>query len=68
MDAYRDYVNQFTQRVDYLSSGISGALENMPAAVSEANHRLLDQVDALTDAMDRAQQVLNDAADRMEGR
>ena len=65
MESYRDYVNQFTQRVDYLSNGIMGALDRMPNAVSEANHRLLDQVDALTDAMERAQQGLNDAVNRM---
>ena len=65
LDSYRDYVNQFTQRVDYLSSGIAGSLDRMPAAVKEANDRLLDQVDALTDAVERAQRSLNDAANRM---
>ena len=65
LDAYRDYVNQFTQRVDYLASNISGALDKMPAAVKETNNRLLDQVDALTDAMEQAQHAMNDAADRL---
>ena len=65
MDAYRDYVNQFTQRVDYLASNISGALQNMPSAVSETNNRFLDQVDRLTDAMVQAQRALEDAADRI---
>ena len=68
MDAYRDYVNQFTQRVDYLSSNISGALQQMPEAVTEANNRLLDQVDAMTDALDQAQRSLREAADRLYGR
>ena len=68
LDAYRDYVNQFTQRVDYLASGISGSLERMPAAVTEANNRLLDQVDALTDAVEQAQRGLNDAVDRLYGK
>ena len=65
MDAYRDYVNQFTQRVDYLSDNISGALQAMPAAVSEANNRFLDQVDRMTDAMVQAQRALEVTADRI---
>jgi methyl-accepting chemotaxis protein len=65
MDAYRDYVNQFTQRVDYLASNISSALQGLPCAVSDVNNRLLDQVDRLTDAMVQAQQALEDTADRL---
>ena len=65
MDAYRDYVNQFTQRVDYLASNISGALRELPDAVSEANNRFLDQVDRMTDAMVQGQRALEDAADRL---
>ena len=68
LDAYRDYVNQFTQRVDYLASNISGALEQMPEAVSDANNRFLDQVDALTDTLEQAQRGLNDAVNRLYGR
>lgn len=65
LDSYRDYVNQFTQRVDYLASNISTSLERMPAAVTETGNRLLDQVDALADAVEQAQRALNDAAERM---
>ena len=65
MDAYRDYVNQFTQRVDYLASSISRSLEGMPDAVAESNNRFLDQVDRLTDAMVRAQRALEVTADRI---
>ena len=65
MDAYRDYVNQFTQRVDYLASNISRSLEGMPDAVAETNNRFLDQVDRLTDAMVRAQRALEVTADRI---
>ena len=68
MDAYRDYVNQFTQRVDYLASNISDALRAMPEAVSETNNRFLDQMDRLTDAMMQGQRALEDAADRLYGR
>ena len=65
MDAYRDYVNQFTQRVDYLASNISGALQGLPDAVAETNNRFLDQVDRLTDAMVQAQRALEVTADRI---
>ena len=65
MDGYRDYVNQFTQRVDYLSSKISESLQQMPDAVAETNGRLLDQVDRLTGAMVQAQRALEDTADRI---
>ena len=67
LDAYRDYVNQFTQRVDYLAAKISGALEQMPEAVSETNNRFLDQMDSLTETLDQAQRALNDAVDRLYG-
>ena len=68
MDGYTDYVNQFTQRVDYLARNISDSLQQMPDAVTETNNRLLDQVDRLTDAMGQARRALEDAADRMYGR
>ena len=65
MDAYRDYVNQFTQRVDYLASNIASAVQGLPDAISDVNNRFLDQVDRLTDAMVQAQQALEDTADRL---
>lgn len=65
LDAYRDYVNQFTQRVDYLSANIAGSLEHLPDAVNDANNRLLDQVDALTDAMEQATRAIDAAVGRM---
>ena len=65
LDAYRDYVNQFTQRVDYLASNIAGALQQMPDAVTDANNRFLDQVDRLSVTMGQAQRALEDAIDRL---
>lgn len=65
LDAYRDYVNQFTQRVDYLASNISGALERMPDAVNDTNARFLDQVDALIDTLEQAQRAIDAAVGRM---
>ena len=68
LDAYRDYVNQFTQRVDYLASSISDSLSQMPRAVGETSDQFLDQVDRLTRTLDQAQRALNDAVDRLYSR
>ena len=65
LDAYRDYVNQFTKRVDYLASSISDSLSQLPGAVNETSNQFLDQVDQLTATLDQAQRALNDAVDRL---
>lgn len=67
MDGYRDYVNQFTQRVDYLAKSISDSLSELPRAVGQTSDQFLDQVDQLTRTLDQAQRALNDAVDRMYG-
>ena len=59
LDAYQDYVNQFTQRVDYLASGITEALGRLPRSVDDASNQFLDQIDRLTDALAQAQTALN---------
>ena len=65
LDAYQDYVNQFTQRVDYLASGISGALGNLPRAVNDTTNRFLEQIEDMTDSMAQAQHMLDDAVARL---
>ena len=65
LDSYQDYVNQFTQRVDYLAGSISDSLSHMPQAVNDTSNQFLDQVDGLTRTLDQAQQALNDAVDRL---
>ena len=65
MDAYREYVNQFTERVDYLAAGISDSLSTLPRAVGETSDQFLDQVDRLTQTMEQAQAALNEAIDRL---
>ncbi len=67
LDAYQDYVNQFTQRVDYLANGISDSLSKLPVAVDESANSFLDQVDRLTDAMAEARRALDDTVDRLYG-
>ena len=68
LDAYRDYVNQFTQRVDYLASGITESLKGMPQAVNYTADEFLAQVDRLSAAMEQAQRALEDAIDRLNAR
>lgn len=65
LEAYREYVNQFTQRVDYLATNISDSLSRMPRAVGETSDQFLDQMDRLTRALEQAQRGLNDAVDRL---
>lgn len=65
LESYREYVNQFTQRVDYLAANISDSLSKLPRAVSQTSDAFLDQVDQLTRTLDQAQRALNDAVDRM---
>ena len=65
LDAYRDYVNQFTQRVDYLASSISDSLGQMPGAVTQTSNQFLDQMDRLTDSLAQARQGLDAAVNRL---
>jgi len=67
LDSYREYVNQFTQRVDYLAGSISDSLSKLPRAVGQTSDQFLDQVDQLTRTLDQAQRALNDAVDRLYG-
>ena len=67
LDAYQDYVNQFTQRVDYLAGGISSSLSRLPAAVDEGANLFLDQVDRLAEALMQAQRALNDTVQQLYG-
>lgn len=65
LDAYREYVNQFTQRVDYLASGISDSLGQMPQAVTDTSNAFLDQIDRLTQTLSQAQNALDAAVDQL---
>ena len=67
LDSYQDYVNQFTQRVDYLSSGIAQSLEGMPGAVNSAMNEMLDQVDRMNSTLAQAQRALSDTVARVYG-
>ena len=67
LDSYQDYVNQFTQRVDYLAGSISDSLSHMPQAVNDTSNQFLDQVDRLTDTLAQAQRVLNETVARLYG-
>ena len=51
--------------MDYLASSISGALSGKPQAVADTSDQFLDQIDAMTRALDQAQRALNDAVDRL---
>ena len=67
LDAYQDYVNQFTQRVDYLSEGITNALSKMPKAVADASGQFLEQINTLSRTLEQGQHALDEAVDRLYG-
>ena len=67
LDSYQDYVNQFTQRVDYLSANIAQSLERMPEAVNATAAQLLNQVDNMNKTLAQAQRALNDTVSRIYG-
>ena len=67
LDSYQDYVNQFTQRVDYLAANISNSLGQLPGAVTETSNQFLDQMDRLTDSIAQAQRVLDETVARLYG-
>ena len=68
LDAYRDYVNQFTQRVDYLASESPESLSGMPQAVNDTADEFLARVDRLSRTMEQAQRALEDAIGRLNAR
>lgn len=65
LDAFRDYMSEFTRRVDYLSQGIADSLGQLPAAVGESADAFLDQVDRIGATLEQAQAALEDAVRRM---
>ncbi len=68
LDAYQDYVNQFTQRVDYLATGICDSISSLPHAVDSSSNQFLDQLDRLADTLAQAQRSLEDAVAQLGGR
>ena len=67
MDSYRDYVNQFTQRIDYMAESISDSLSTMPQSVRETSDRFLDEMRELTKTLAKAQRALDDAVESLYG-
>lgn len=67
LDAYQDYVNQFTKRVDYLAKNISDSVAKLPRAVDKTSGTFLDQMDQLNATLADAQNALQDAVDRLYG-
>ena len=68
MDTYRDYVNQFTKRIDYMADSIAESLSAMPQAVRDTSEGFLDQMRQLTGTLQRSQRALEDAAADLYGR
>ena len=54
-NAFRDYMAEFTKRVDYLSKNIADSLSQLPQAVGETADAFLDQVDRLGATLEEGQ-------------
>ncbi len=65
LDAFRDYMAEFTKRVDYLSKNIADSLSQLPQAVGETADAFLDQIDRLGASLEEANAAINDAVDRL---
>lgn len=65
LDAFRDYMGEFTKRVDYLSASIADSLGQLPHAVGEAADAFLDQIDRIGATLEQAQAALDDAVRQM---
>ena len=65
LDAFRDYMAEFTKRVDYLAKNIADSLGQLPQAVGETADAFLDQVDRLGATLEEANAAINDAVDRL---
>lgn len=62
LDAFRDYMGEFTKRVDYLAAGIADSLSQLPRCVGEATDVFLDQIDRINASLEQAQAALDAAA------
>ena len=67
MDSFRDYMEEFTRRVDRATAGITQSLAQLPGAVDDTSGQLLDEIERLAATLARAQQALDDAVDRLYG-
>lgn len=65
LDAFRDYMSEFTKRVDYLCAGVADSLGQLPSAVAEASDAFLDQIDRIGATLEQAQAALDDAVRQM---
>ena len=65
LDSFRDYMGEFTKRVDYLAANIADSLGQLPHAVGEATDAFLDQIDRISATLEQAQAALDDAVRQM---
>ncbi len=62
LDSFRDYMGEFTKRVDYLTDGIAEALNQLPPAVQDATGQFLDQIDRISASLEAGRRSLDEAA------
>ena len=65
LDSFRDYMGEFTKRVDYLTQGIGQTLDQLPRVVGQSTDLFLDQIDRISDTLQKSQRALDEAVDRL---
>jgi len=65
--AMSGYMEEYARRIGRTAEEISGAVEKLPGAVTGSCESLIEQVERMSAALNRAQRAMDDAVDRMYG-
>lgn len=65
MKAMAEYQQSVGERMDEAARAISDSAKKLPQSVQGVSENIIDQVDRMNAALNRAQRALDDAADRM---
>jgi ABC-type transporter Mla subunit MlaD len=67
IDAMNNYQRDYNARMDEVAQAIGGSVEKLPRAVQAVSENIVDQIDRMNAALNRAQRALDEAVDRMYG-
>ena len=67
MNAMNSYQQDYNARMDEVAQAIGSSVEKLPRAVEAVSENIVDQIDRMNAALNRAQRALDEAVDRMYG-
>lgn len=67
MNAMNEYQQDYNARMDEVAQAIGASVEKLPRAVQSVSENIVDQIDRMNAALNRAQRALDEAVDRMYG-